>query len=426
MAPSPAIIVDGLSKRYDVLSQPFRYALFRETVRKRSAAMLKRITGLSSRLSPSMCGDKWALRDFSCSVNEGEVVGLIGHNGSGKSTLLRILSRITEPTSGRAVLRGKVGSLLDVGMGLHPELTGRENIFLGGALFNLPRAEVAESFDAVVDFSGVGSYLDMPVKRYSSGMYVRLAFSIAAHLRAADILLIDEVLAVGDIEFQRKCLRTMEEMTRRQGKTVILVTHNLSLLPRFADRCLLLNDGVLVMDDSTERAINSYLNTIAISGDAPLIPRTDRYGDGRLKCASLKFFTPSGPVTSFQSGSHVMLDIGVCNCTGHPVKSPRVVISVSNMYGWNLLELDSHLTGGLPSVPADDGVVFRIEIPRLPLMPGTYVLNLRLEADGTVTDELPDAGKMTVDHGAFYDSGLLPVESSIPFLADYRISMGID
>jgi lipopolysaccharide transport system ATP-binding protein len=201
----------------------------------------------------------WALKGVSFEVKQGEIVGIIGRNGAGKSTLLKILSRITEPTKGRVVIRGRIGSLLEVGTGFHHELTGRENIFLNGAILGMSHREISRKFDEIVAFSEVESFLDTPVKWYSSGMYVRLAFSVAAHLEP-EILIVDEVLAVGDIEFQKKCLGKMDEASRREGRTVLFVSHNLAAVAAMCDRVLLLDAGTLAIDGSVADALSIYLS----------------------------------------------------------------------------------------------------------------------------------------------------------------------
>jgi ABC-type polysaccharide/polyol phosphate transport system ATPase subunit len=201
----------------------------------------------------------WALRDVSFEVKRGEVLGIIGRNGAGKSTLLKILSRITEPDRGRATLRGRVASLLEVGTGFHPELTGRENVFLNGAILGMRRTEIRNRFDQIVAFAGVDKFIDTPVKRYSSGMYVRLAFSVAAHLQT-DILIVDEVLAVGDHEFQQKCLGKMREVASRQGRTVLFVSHNLAAIGELAHRALLFEFGRITFDGSVMQAVSAYLS----------------------------------------------------------------------------------------------------------------------------------------------------------------------
>jgi lipopolysaccharide transport system ATP-binding protein len=200
----------------------------------------------------------WALKNVNFEVRQGEVLGIIGRNGAGKSTLLKILSRITEPTAGRVTLHGRVASLLEVGTGFHPELTGRENIYLNGAILGMSRAEIRRKFDEIVTFAGVEKFLDTPVKRYSSGMYVRLAFAVAAHLEP-EILLVDEVLAVGDSEFQKKCLGKIDEVSRQQGRTVLLVSHNLAAVAEMAGRALLLDAGSVAVDGSVAEAVSTYL-----------------------------------------------------------------------------------------------------------------------------------------------------------------------
>ncbi len=202
----------------------------------------------------------WALKDVNFQVEAGETLGIIGRNGAGKSTLLKVLSQITPPTTGEIKLRGRVGSLLEVGTGFHQELTGRENIFLNGAILGMPRQEIIRKLDEIVAFSGVEKFLDTPVKHYSSGMYVRLAFSVAAHLEP-DILLVDEVLAVGDAEFQKKCLGKMEEATKKEGRTILFVSHNLTSIARLCSRCLLLKDGRVVKNGKTAEVIDYYLNS---------------------------------------------------------------------------------------------------------------------------------------------------------------------
>jgi ABC-type polysaccharide/polyol phosphate transport system ATPase subunit len=226
----------------------------------------------------------WALKNVNFEVRQGEVLGIIGRNGAGKSTLLKILSRITEPTAGRVALHGRVASLLEVGTGFHPELTGRENIYLNGAILGMSRAEIRRKFDEIVTFAGVEKFLDTPVKRYSSGMYVRLAFAVAAHLEP-EILLVDEVLAVGDTEFQKKCLGKIDEVSRQEGRTVLLVSHNLAAIAEMAKRALLLDAGSVAVDGSVAEAVSTYLSrgarkatyirTLAAQVSSPHIARAE-------------------------------------------------------------------------------------------------------------------------------------------------------
>jgi lipopolysaccharide transport system ATP-binding protein len=246
----PIIRVENLSKQYQIGDARTSYTTFRDTLVNSFKSPLKRFNNDNKKF--------WALKDVNFEVMPGEVIGIIGRNGAGKSTLLKILSRITEPTRGKIELFGRVGSLLEVGTGFHPELTGRENIFLNGAILGMKRAEIAKKFDEIVGFAEIEKFLDTAVKHYSSGMYVRLAFAVAAHLEP-EILIVDEVLAVGDAEFQKKCLGKMSEVSRI-GKTVLFVSHQLGMLAQLCDSCILLEKGNLEIQGKTENVINAYLN----------------------------------------------------------------------------------------------------------------------------------------------------------------------
>jgi lipopolysaccharide transport system ATP-binding protein len=247
-----AIRAEGLSKQYRIGERQDRYDTFRDSfTRTLKSLVMRDRSGIFSR------DRMWALRDVSFEIEAGQAVGIIGRNGAGKTTLLRVLSRITEPTEGRAELQGRLGSLLEVGTGFHPELTGRDNIFLNGAILGMKRREIAQKFDEIVEFSGIGSSIDTPVKRYSSGMYVRLAFSVAAHLEP-EILLVDEVLAVGDAEFQRKCLGKMQSIGQ-EGRTVCLVSHNMQAITRLCERAILIEKGAVIQDGRSADVVASYL-----------------------------------------------------------------------------------------------------------------------------------------------------------------------
>ena len=253
----PAIRIENLGKRYRVNHAVERmpYRTLRESLVSAVTAPLRRVRAGGH---DGTVEDFWALKDISFDVQPGEVVGIIGRNGAGKSTLLKILSRITKPTTGRVTLRGRVGSLLEVGTGFHPELTGRENVYLNGGILGMSRKEIARNFDAIVDFSGVEKFLDTPVKRYSSGMQVRLAFAVAAHLEP-EILIVDEVLAVGDAEFQKKCLGKMREVSTG-GRTVFFVSHNMQAVSTLTTKCILLRTGRLALCGEPEFVISRYMS----------------------------------------------------------------------------------------------------------------------------------------------------------------------
>jgi lipopolysaccharide transport system ATP-binding protein len=276
---TPRISVEGVSKKYRIGALREDYKTARD-----------RIAGLFRKRERPETHEIWALRNVSLEIGEGEAVGLIGHNGAGKSTLLKILSRITEPTEGRVVLRGRVASLLEVGTGFHPELTGRENIFLNGAILGMSRDEIRRNFDAIVAFAEVEKFLETPVKRYSSGMYVRLAFAVAAHL-TPEILLVDEVLAVGDIQFQRRCLGRMNEVAR-SGRTVVFVSHNLDSIERLCSRAVLMSGGQVAKAGPVRDVVTSYLGKSGAEVLLDLSAYADRQGEGRARLTAVEVLRP--------------------------------------------------------------------------------------------------------------------------------------
>jgi lipopolysaccharide transport system ATP-binding protein len=280
MAAQPAIRAEGLSKSYRLGQHAQVYQTLREEIVRAARLVAHRGNGRQKRSSI------WALRDVSFEIEPGEVVGVIGRNGAGKTTLLKILSRITEPTDGYADIRGRLGSLLEVGTGFHPELTGRENIYLNGAVLGMRRAEVTRKFDQIVQFAGVEAFLDTPVKRYSSGMYVRLAFSVAAHLEP-EILIVDEVLAVGDAEFQKRCLGKMDEIGK-SGRTVLVVSHSMPLITRLCRRAFLIESGRLAADGTAEDVVSQYLTGTYGSSSAREWDEPDSPGDELVVLRSVR------------------------------------------------------------------------------------------------------------------------------------------
>jgi lipopolysaccharide transport system ATP-binding protein len=300
--PVPVISVENLAKSYLVGHHAERgarhsYTALRDVVgRELRNAARKTIDVLRGRqmVAGASVEEFWALKDVNFEVSQGEVLGIVGRNGAGKSTLLKILSRITEPTRGRVTLRGRVASLLEVGTGFHPELTGRENIFLNGAILGMSRAEIRKKFDEIVAFAEVERFLDTPVKRYSSGMYVRLAFAVAAHLEP-EILVVDEVLAVGDAEFQKKCLGKMDEVSRREGRTVLVVSHNMGLITSLCNSALWLDRGVLNENGSSKYVVGRYLASAAQEQQPRVMlsgcERPAFVQDDRLRCTMVEWLS---------------------------------------------------------------------------------------------------------------------------------------
>ncbi len=299
----PIIEIEGIGKRYQIGASKEPYLSIRDELAKKFSPKHRR--EMAER------GDFWALKDVSFSVNEGEAVGIIGRNGAGKSTLLKVLSQITPPTEGKITLRGRIASLLEVGTGFHPELTGRENIFLNGAILGMTRREIQQKFDDIVAFAEVEKFLDTPVKRYSSGMYVRLAFAVAAHLEP-EILVVDEVLAVGDAEFQKKCLGKMGEVARG-GRTVLFVSHNMAAIKTFCQRAILLRNGEVAYVGGVNSTINNYMNfggnNIVSSRSLVSIVRTK--GSGRIRITDVSLKTQSEELRStFAVWEPIIVEVG--------------------------------------------------------------------------------------------------------------------
>ncbi|MCX7049586.1 MAG: polysaccharide ABC transporter ATP-binding protein [Candidatus Sumerlaeota bacterium] len=263
-------------------------------------------SGSRSQSSHPLSNEFWALRDVSFDVKQGEVIGIIGRNGAGKSTLLKILSRVTAPTTGRAVLRGRLASLLEVGTGFHAELTGRENIYLNGAIMGMTRAEIDRKFDEIVAFAEVEKFLDTPVKRYSSGMYVRLAFAVSAHLEP-EIMIVDEVLAVGDAAFQKKCMGKMSDVAE-SGRTILFVSHNMAAIESLCRQTILLESGCLINKGPTNEIIAEYMSRIKEIASISLVLRKDRHGNGRLRFTDVRLESEDGkPVDVFITGKDYVL-----------------------------------------------------------------------------------------------------------------------
>lgn len=355
------IAANGLSKVYTLGQSTVGDGSFREALKNAIAAPFRRLHELSGGRAAAQ--EFWALREVSFEVAEGEIVGLIGRNGAGKSTLLKILSRITEPTEGWVELRGRVGALLEVGTGFHPELSGRENIFLNGAILGMKRSEIIRQFDRIVEFSQIGRFLDTPVKRYSSGMYVRLAFAVAAHLEP-EILIIDEVLAVGDAEFQRKCLGRMDELRTQKGRTVFLVSHNLEMIESLCSRCILLEDGRIAFDGKTDQALERYRASGGRGGEITIQSTARLHWHGLQNRDSLRGVSGDSNLAfelSFTTGDqeldNVHVDLELVDADGR-----RVTHSKSRF-----------MRGGF-DLPANTAITFRYTVHAPMLAPGSYFL----------------------------------------------------
>ena len=349
-------------------------------------------------------GYVWALRDINLSITDGDVVGAIGPNGAGKSTLLKILSRVTAPTSGTVRVRGKIASLLEVATGFHPDLTGRENIFLNGALLGMSKVSIKKRFDEIVAFAEIGEFIDTPVKRYSSGMYVRLAFAVAAHLDA-EILLIDEVLAVGDISFQRKCLSKMGDISKT-GRTILFVSHNMQIIATLCNKGIHIENGNLKYSGETKEAIESYLGSIGI-GDAKAEvdlthPSINRRGNGKSKFIWLRLLGSDGiarPI--FQVGESFTMEM---ECMINKLDHGQFYqVRIANSYGvpiYHWVDFDANLTA-----PNRDGLdKVRITLPQISLYPGQYIVSIMVsDRYGTEFDYIQNIISFNVVPGSLIE-----------------------
>ena len=404
-----AIRVEKLSKQFKIGVGKVQH----DTLRDQIAGGIRSI--IRSRRSPSGIRTETfsALTDVSFEVKKGEVVGIIGRNGAGKSTLLKILSRITEPTTGFADIHGRVASLLEVGTGFHPELSGRENIYLNGAILGMKRVEIARKFDDIVDFAEVGQFIDTPVKHYSSGMYVRLAFAVAAHLEP-EILLIDEVLAVGDTAFQKKCLGKMGDVAR-DGRTILFVSHNMAAVAGLCSGAHMLAQGRRVCSGNTSDVIAAYLSSFQLSSRATVVDRRDRKGNGKVTFTDVEFLSETGtPVEVIQSGQDVVFSVGYKSSETN-LRNVEVSVELVAQSGQCMLIMNSEMVGVTFDLIPSTGR-FNCRIDRFPLSPGQYHLTLFCRINGSVADWVQHAALVIVEGGDFYGTGRLPPSSHGGFL----------
>ena len=393
----PAISVQKLGKSYRIShgGERGRYKTLRESL---SALGRGRFTRNRDTIETF-----WALDDISFDVQPGEVVGIIGRNGAGKSTLLKILSRITKPTRGKAVLEGRVGSLLEVGTGFHPELSGRENIYLNGSILGMARAEIARKFDAIVDFSGVEKFLDTPVKRYSSGMYVRLAFAVAAHLDL-EILVIDEVLAVGDAEFQRKCLGKMGDVAR-SGRTILFVSHNMAAVETLCTRGIHLESGKVDLIGTQTEAVTRYLDRLEQS-TSPARYHADTSQPGPRGARILQAEVRSaGRHSAHGYPAGAPLEFVVTCQSTRSIHRPVLGIGIDAGHTQRVVTLDSRFGGAPDTVAVHGKFCFSCRLGGLALAPGEYYVKLLLSDETGTQEEIDPAFRFTIQRSDFYGNG---------------------
>jgi lipopolysaccharide transport system ATP-binding protein len=393
MSGDTAIEVSGLGKRYEIGTDQAPYQLLTERI-------TERFKSLGRRPKPQ---EFWALRDVDFEVRRGETLGVIGHNGAGKSTLLKILSRITPPTEGDARLHGRVGALLEVGTGFHPELTGRENVFLNGAILNMKRREIQRRFEEIVEFADIGPFIDTPVKRYSSGMQLRLAFSVAAHLEP-EILIIDEVLSVGDLAFQQKCLGRMEEASR-EGRTVVFISHSLPSVVNLCDRAIMLSQGKVTAAGKVGDVVDAYVGDVTSDLERGIRDRRTRHGNGKLRFIDVRFERDGQVIDSPTTGEDFDIVLSFEKHTEEALRGTRFNLTILTLSDQTpLLDLDTAATGEFFSeIPAQGEL--RCTVHRCPLPAGQYYIDLRADSAGERLDALNHVAELTVAGGDFHGRG---------------------
>lgn len=345
----------------------------------------------------------WALKDINFEVKQGEVLGIIGRNGAGKSTLLKILSRTTSPTTGLIKIKGRIASLLEVGTGFHPELTGRENIFLNGAILGMTKNEIKRKFDQIVDFAGVERYIDTPVKRYSSGMYVRLAFGVAAHLEP-EILIVDEVLAVGDDEFQKKALGKMKDVSGKEGRTVLFVSHNMAAVKNLCDNGLLMMNGTIAASGTITDTIRQYqqMNHSSVK----TLDDYNRQGSGLCRISSINIISENEADTSIHKlGDMISIILTIKNFSEKPLNNLRVIIGVYNLSNEGYLRFDSSTTNSVITINKDETqIVCRLK-EHLNIKPDQYSLNVAILQEDRMVDYVSGVSKFSIENHDYYGTG---------------------
>jgi lipopolysaccharide transport system ATP-binding protein len=404
-----AIRVEKLSKRYRIGRKETSRETFGGAVADfvtKPIRNLRRLRSLTNFQNDEASDVLWAVKDLSFEVAEGDVMGIIGRNGAGKTTLLRLLSRIAEPTSGRALLNGRVASLLEVGTGFHPELTGRENIYLNGSVLGMKRREIDRKFDEIVDFSEVEKFIDTPIKRYSTGMNMRLAFAVAAHLEP-EILLVDEVLAVGDAGFQRKCLAKMDQVGS-EGRTVLFVSHNMPAVTNLCKTAILLDGGHIKANGATQDVVQQHLASFDTGSEIPLDDRQDRFDGTRLRFTRLTLADKDGNrVRALRSGECAQIHLGYRSPTGETFRNVVVRLSIDSPSGPPLCVLEtSSVNEDIAKIEATGTIV--CVIPKVPLRAGSYPFTVYARSGGNALDHVQHAGLIEVEDGDFYGSGRVP------------------
>jgi lipopolysaccharide transport system ATP-binding protein len=400
------IRVENLGKKYIIGHQKREnYTALRDVIANSAKSLGRQfLKPFGKTITDPALEEFWALKDVSCEIKKGARVGIIGRNGAGKSTFLKILSRITEPTTGRIAIKGRVASLLEVGTGFHPELTGRENIYLNGAILGMSRVEIKNKFDEIVAFAEVAKFLDTPVKHYSSGMYVRLAFAVAAHLEP-EILVVDEVLAVGDVAFQKKCLGKMEDVAK-EGRTVLFVSHQLAAIENLCSEVIVLTSGKISFNGSTKAGINYYLKNLDAQVKEINLVDMARAGTGEIRLTKFSVEDQEGvSLNSLACGEEIVLVFCYELINKTIINNVNIGFSLHNIYGDIISILYSDYVGTtFSSIPAKGK--FKCRIRDFPYSTGRYFIGARVTVNGTEAD-WPQGyiGYIDVEAGNFYQNG---------------------
>lgn len=403
------IKVEGLSKKYIVdhkVGGKGGHNTLRDAITGSVKSFASMFSGKSTDSRNQEHEEFWALNDVSFEIEQGDKVGIIGRNGAGKSTLLKVLSRITEPTKGRVTIEGRVASLLEVGTGFHKELTGRENIFLNGAILGMSKGEIRRRFDEIVAFSGVEKFLDTPVKRYSSGMYVRLAFAVAAHLEP-EILIVDEVLAVGDMDFQKKCLSKMDDVAR-SGRTILLVSHNMASIQGLCNKGIMLNSGKLTCTGEISDVINQYVSqSKKLIETNSIANRKDRGGNGSVRIQDIRFKDLSTQNWSNEaiSGRSLLIEVTYqAKNKSQAIKNINMGLTFHTNDGQFVSVVNSRMASNVYNQCPPEGKIY-CYLPKLPLMCGNYFMNFNLNVEGSIADQMTEATSLDVEAGDYYGTG---------------------
>lgn len=395
------ITVKGISKSYKIsheLKASAGNVSFRDAIIGTLKKPIELLTGHVMKKE-----EFWALKDVNFNVERGDAVGIIGKNGSGKSTLLKVMSRITEPTKGKIVMNGRVASLLEVGTGFHPELSGRENVYFNGSILGMKKKEIDAKFDEIVEFSGVEKFLDTPVKFYSSGMYVRLAFAVAAHLEP-DILIVDEVLAVGDADFQRKSLGKMRDVTQNNNRTVIFVSHNMDAVKNICNKCVWINEGKVMAFGETDKVVEKYLKASAARASVPLNKRKDRTGTGNALLESIKV------ESTVEKNREINIKLLINNKTNKKINSFLLSLGIRDESENSLVNMTNVIKDQLLDLNKGKNVIY-LKISSVNLVPGKYYVSTYISSDvhsSELYDAVENVTSFEIDEYDYYNVGKIP------------------